>query len=53
MLGGDSKAEAEILGQVRDAMRAGAAGVAMGRNVWQHPDPAKITRAIAEIVHAK
>jgi class I fructose-bisphosphate aldolase len=51
MLGGDSKAEAEILGQVQDAMNADAAGVAMGRNVWQHPDPARITRAIVEIVH--
>ncbi len=53
MLGGDSKAETEILGQAQDAIRAGAAGVALGRNVWQHPDPAKITRAIAEIVHGK
>lgn len=53
MLGGDSKAEAEILGQVQDAMQAGAAGVAMGRNVWQHPDPAAMTRAIVEIVHGK
>jgi DhnA family fructose-bisphosphate aldolase class Ia len=53
MLGGDSKAEAEILGQVKDAMNAGAAGVAMGRNVWQHPDPAGMTRAIVDIVHGK
>ncbi len=53
MLGGDSKTEAEILGQVKDAMNAGAAGVAMGRNVWQHPDPAGMTHAIAEIVHGK
>ena len=53
MLGGDSKAETEILGQVQDAMHAGAAGVAMGRNVWQHPNPAAMTRAIADIIHGK
>lgn len=53
MLGGDAKTEDEILGQVTDAMRAGAAGVAVGRNVWQHPDPTWITGAIAKIVHAQ
>ena len=32
-------------------MEAGAAGVAIGRNVWKHPDPEKVTRALVDIVH--
>jgi DhnA family fructose-bisphosphate aldolase class Ia len=36
---------------VRDAMSAGAAGVAIGRNVWQHKRPAAIARSLAAIVH--
>jgi DhnA family fructose-bisphosphate aldolase class Ia len=52
VLGGESKAEAQILGQVKEAMAAGAAGVAMGRNVWQHRDPVAMTRAIVEVVHS-
>jgi len=51
VLGGESKAEAEILGQVKESMAAGAAGVAMGRNVWQHRDPAAMTRASVQVVH--
>jgi class I fructose-bisphosphate aldolase len=36
---------------IEQAMQAGAAGVAIGRNVWKHPNPDKVTRAIVEIVH--
>jgi DhnA family fructose-bisphosphate aldolase class Ia len=32
-------------------MAAGAAGVALGRNVWQQRDPVAMTRAIVQIVH--
>ncbi len=52
VLGGESKAEAQILGQVKEAIAAGAAGVAMGRNVWQHRDPVTMTRAIVQVVHS-
>jgi len=30
---------------------AGGAGVAFGRNIFQHRDPTAITRAICKIVH--
>ncbi len=40
----------DVLRLVRDAMDAGAAGVAFGRNVFQHRSPEAITRAIAEII---
>ncbi len=40
----------DVLQLVRDALDAGAAGVAFGRNVFQHRSPEAITRAIAEII---
>jgi class I fructose-bisphosphate aldolase len=40
----------EILEMVEGAMRAGAAGVSIGRNAFQHEDPEKIVRAITDIV---
>ena len=36
---------------IEKAMTAGARGVAVGRNVWQHPDPGAVTSALVEIVH--
>ena len=41
----------DILRMVNGAMAAGAAGVSIGRNVFQHQDPTKIVQAIAGIVH--
>jgi DhnA family fructose-bisphosphate aldolase class Ia len=32
-------------------MEAGASGVAVGRNVWKHPDPGALTAAFVELVH--
>ena len=51
ILGGSKGSEADTLAAVRDALDAGAAGVAMGRNVFQSPDPAAMTRALAAMVH--
>ena len=45
--------EADVLRMAYDVMRAGAAGITFGRNVWQHATPAKILRALAAIVHEK
>ncbi len=41
----------ECLRLVYESIQAGAAGVSIGRNVFQHQDPSIMTRAIAEIVH--
>jgi class I fructose-bisphosphate aldolase len=41
----------DILEMVRGAIDAGGAGVSIGRNVFQHADPAKMVRAISAIVH--
>ena len=35
---------------VRDALAAGAAGVAIGRRVWQSADPAGVTRQIRAVM---
>jgi 2-amino-4,5-dihydroxy-6-oxo-7-(phosphooxy)heptanoate synthase len=40
----------ELLARVRDALAGGAAGVAVGRNVFASPSPAKATRQIADVV---
>ena len=43
--------DAALLKMVQDAMDAGAAGVAIGRNVWQHAQPTEIGKRISEIIH--
>jgi DhnA family fructose-bisphosphate aldolase class Ia len=40
-----------IVGRVRRAVAAGAAGVAFGRNVWSADDPAAMVAALAAEVH--
>jgi len=52
ILGGPKRSSIrEVLIDVRNAMDAGAMGVAFGRNIWQAPDPIKMLKAIVEIVH--
>jgi DhnA family fructose-bisphosphate aldolase class Ia len=41
----------DLLTAVREAMTAGAAGIAFGRNVWGADDPAKVVSALRDIVH--
>jgi predicted phospho-2-dehydro-3-deoxyheptonate aldolase len=41
----------DIVEMVRGAMAAGAAGVSIGRNVFQHKDPEKIVQTLSRIVH--
>jgi fructose-bisphosphate aldolase/2-amino-3,7-dideoxy-D-threo-hept-6-ulosonate synthase len=49
--GGSKGTDEETLSMVRGAMDAGAAGVSMGRSIFQHADPGAITEAIAAVVH--
>jgi fructose-bisphosphate aldolase/2-amino-3,7-dideoxy-D-threo-hept-6-ulosonate synthase len=37
----------------KEAINAGAVGLAFGRNVWQHEDPEAMTRALGKVVHGK
>jgi DhnA family fructose-bisphosphate aldolase class Ia len=41
----------DIVEMVRGAMAAGAAGISIGRNVFQHKDPEKIVQTLSRIVH--
>lgn len=51
--GGKKETEEEFIKTVQDVMRAGAAGLAVGRNVWQNPDPIDITIRIKDIIFGK
>src|SRR5699024_9825274 len=43
--------EDSVMRFVREALRGGASGVAMGRNLFQSEDPRRLAESIAEIVH--
>ncbi len=49
--GGSKGNDADCLKMIEDAMKAGAAGVAMGRNSFQHQNPTKFVKAVCEVVH--
>jgi len=49
--GGSKGTDTETLSMVRGAIDAGAAGVSMGRSIFQHDDPGAITEAIAAVIH--
>ena len=41
----------QVLEMVHDSLRAGAAGISVGRNVFQHPNRVALVRALRAIVH--
>jgi predicted phospho-2-dehydro-3-deoxyheptonate aldolase len=49
--GEQCKDEATVLKNVRDALQAGASGIAMGRNIFQHNDPIAFIQHLNDIVH--
>ena len=49
--GGSRGSDRETITMVRGAMDGGAAGVSMGRSIFQHEDPEAIARAVASVVH--
>ncbi|UIP00891.1 2-amino-3,7-dideoxy-D-threo-hept-6-ulosonate synthase [Halobaculum sp. CBA1158] len=49
--GGSPSGDLQTLKDVRGAMDAGAAGVSMGRTIFQHDDPEAMTRAVSGVVH--
>jgi DhnA family fructose-bisphosphate aldolase class Ia len=50
--GGGRVSDEEVLARTRAVMEQGASGIVYGRNVIQHPDPAGMTRALMDVVHA-
>ncbi len=52
VLGGAAMGDdAALLTMVKNAMDAGASGIAIGRNVWQHANPPLVAAALHAIVH--
>jgi DhnA family fructose-bisphosphate aldolase class Ia len=52
VLGGERAPDnRSVLVSVQEAIAGGAAGVAIGRNIWQHPTPDKMTAAVRAAVH--
>jgi len=49
--GGSRGTDSETVEMVRGAMDAGAAGVSMGRSIFQHEQPEAITRAVSAVIH--
>ena len=48
--GPKTKTDEEFLSRVKDVLTAGAVGIAVGRNVWQHKDPLAISEKIHQII---
>lgn len=48
--GGPKKNDKIFLKTVKEVVNSGAIGIAVGRNIWQHKEPVKITKAIKEVV---
>jgi class I fructose-bisphosphate aldolase len=53
VIAGGPKADSDkaVLEMVKDAMDAGAAGLSIGRNVFQHKNPKALVTAFAAIIH--
>jgi class I fructose-bisphosphate aldolase len=49
-LGGEKKDKESLLSEIKDIMKAGATGLAVGRNVWQSKEPVKTAKEIKKIV---
>ena len=41
----------QILEMVHDSLKAGGAGISVGRNVFQHPSRVNLVKALRAIVH--
>ncbi len=48
--GGSKQSDEDFIKMAKDVMSAGASGFAIGRNVWQNPNPGKITKEIVKAV---
>ena len=51
--GGSRISDAELLERQEAAMRAGAIGCSVGRNIFMHPHPEAMTRALAAVIRER
>ncbi|MFH1912667.1 MAG: 2-amino-3,7-dideoxy-D-threo-hept-6-ulosonate synthase [Pseudomonadota bacterium] len=45
------ESQRDLVQMVHDSIRAGGAGLSVGRNIFQHENPAKIVAALHKVVH--
>lgn len=48
--GGHKEEPKLLLHQAQEIMEAGVTGMAIGRNIWQHKEPLKLTKALKKVV---
>jgi len=48
--GGTKTEESLFLKQVKEIIQSGAIGLAVGRNIWQNPNPFEITKKIQSVI---
>ncbi|MDD4952524.1 MAG: fructose-bisphosphate aldolase, partial [Desulfovibrionaceae bacterium] len=41
----------DLVNMVHESIQAGGAGISVGRNIFQHPAPAKLVAALYKVVH--
>ncbi len=51
VLGGSKQSPEQLITSTRDAIAAGARGVAVGRNIWQASNPGDVAASLVEAVH--
>jgi DhnA family fructose-bisphosphate aldolase class Ia len=52
ILGGEKTEDLErVFAEVHDSLQAGGAGIAIGRNIWQHANPQAVVEAMVGVVH--
>ncbi|RLG46637.1 MAG: fructose-bisphosphate aldolase, partial [Thermoproteota archaeon] len=54
ILGGPKvESDEKLLAMIKEAIEAGASGVAFGRNIWQRKNPEAMVRLLADIIHGR
>jgi DhnA family fructose-bisphosphate aldolase class Ia len=52
ILGGEKTEDlGRVFAEVYDSLQAGGAGIAIGRNIWQHANPQTVVEAMVGLVH--
>ncbi|UCF97037.1 MAG: fructose-bisphosphate aldolase [Spirochaetaceae bacterium] len=52
ILGGEKTDDlGQVFREVHESLQAGGAGIAIGRNIWQHTNPQSVVEAMAGLVH--
>ncbi|HLJ58367.1 MAG TPA: hypothetical protein VKZ50_01400 [bacterium] len=53
LAGGTVLSDAELLGRMEQAVGVGAIGCSVGRNIFEHPSPRGITRALCRVIRER